>query len=69
MIEIANFSGSRGRVVICGGSSPCLCPEVLRQRGDVLVVGELETIVSEFFNDLGGDHQLQNYRQYNVAST
>ena len=52
MLELASQFRGRGKCVIIGGPYASLCPDVFRGHCDVLVIGELESIATEFFSDL-----------------
>ncbi len=54
MMEIAEAFRQRGKVVVIGGPYASLCPAVVRPYCDILVRGEVEDIVEEFFSDLRG---------------
>jgi radical SAM superfamily enzyme YgiQ (UPF0313 family) len=52
MYEISAEFRKRGIPVIFGGPHPTLAPEEVRAHCDVLVLGELESIAEQFFDDL-----------------
>lgn len=51
-LDIADTFRSRGRTVVLGGPHVSLAPEVFEGRADCLVIGELEAIAGEFFDDM-----------------
>lgn len=52
MIELAAEFRRRGKIVLIGGSYASLSPDTLRDHCDILVMGEIEDIASELFDDL-----------------
>ncbi|MDP5191497.1 radical SAM protein, partial [Rheinheimera baltica] len=52
MIEIAKEFRQRGVTVLFGGSFASLSPEQVREHCDILVIGEIEEIAENLFNDL-----------------
>ncbi len=52
MLELAAALRRRGKIVLMGGPSVSLSPEVFRGRCDILVIGELESAAPELFADL-----------------
>src|SRR5208282_1606255 len=50
-----------GKIVIVGGPFVSLCPEVFRNKCDILVRGELESIASTFFADLEAGKWQEEY--------
>ena len=52
MQAIANEFRRRRKIVIIGGPFATLSPEVVRQRCDILVRGEIEEIAADIFSDL-----------------
>jgi hypothetical protein len=58
MIELATEFRRRGKVVLIGGSFASLSPDALRDHCDILVIGEIEDIAGELFEDLAsGNHK------------
>jgi hypothetical protein len=52
MIEVADEFRRRGKTVICGGPYASLSPDRLRPHCDILLIGEMEAIAGQFFQDL-----------------
>ncbi len=52
MLAAADEFRRRGKTVIIGGPYASLSPHIMRDHCDILVIGELESIYEEFFNDL-----------------
>ncbi len=52
MNAVADAFRQRGKTVIIGGPHASLSPEAVREHCDILIIGELESIAEEFFNDL-----------------
>lgn len=52
MLELAAALRKRGKIVLMGGPCVSLSPEVFRGHCDILVIGELESIAPELFDDL-----------------
>ncbi|WP_197277968.1 radical SAM protein [Rhizobium sp. AAP116] len=52
MIELAAEFRRRGKIVLIGGSYASLSPDALREHCDILVIGEIEEIAGELFEEL-----------------
>lgn len=52
MIKLAEAFRGRGKTVIIGGPYASLSPETVRSHCDILVLGEIEAIAPQFFDDL-----------------
>lgn len=52
MIELAAEFRRRGKIVLIGGSYASLSPDALKEHCDILVIGEIEEIAGELFEDL-----------------
>lgn len=52
MLAAADEFRRRGKTVIVGGPYASLSPHIIRGHCDILVIGEMESIAEEFFNDL-----------------
>jgi hypothetical protein len=63
MFELAEAFRRRGKLVVAGGPFATLCPEELRGKVDVLVVGEAEYTWPRFVRDYEGGAWQAEYRQ------
>jgi radical SAM superfamily enzyme YgiQ (UPF0313 family) len=63
MFELAEAFRRRGKVVVAGGPFATLCPEELRGKVDVLVVGEAEYTWPQFVRDYEAGAWQAEYRQ------
>jgi radical SAM superfamily enzyme YgiQ (UPF0313 family) len=63
MFEIAEAFRRRGKLVVAGGPFATLCPEELRDRVDVLFVGEAEYTWPRFVRDHEAGRWQAEYRQ------
>ena len=63
MFELAEAFRRRGKMVVVGGPFATLCPEELRGKVDVLVVGEAEYTWPRFVRDYEGGAWQAEYRQ------
>jgi radical SAM superfamily enzyme YgiQ (UPF0313 family) len=63
MFELAEAFRRRGKLVVVGGPFATLCPEELRGRVDVLVVGEAEYTWPQFVRDYEAGAWQAEYRQ------
>lgn len=61
MLELAAEFRRRDKCVLIGGPYASLSPDAFRGQCDVLVIGELESIASEFFADLDGGRWKNEY--------
>jgi radical SAM superfamily enzyme YgiQ (UPF0313 family) len=62
MIEVAEEFRQRGVTVLFGGSFASLSPEKVRKYCDILVIGEIEEIASQLFDDLRTGNFKKEYR-------
>lgn len=62
MIEVAKEFRQRGKTVIIGGPHASLDPDAVRDHCDILLIGELEAIAEELFNDLESATWKSEYR-------
>jgi radical SAM superfamily enzyme YgiQ (UPF0313 family) len=63
MFELAEAFRRRGKLVVAGGPFATLCPEELRGKVDVLVVGEAEYTWPQFVRDYEGGTWQAEYQQ------
>jgi len=63
ILELADAFRRRGRFVVAGGPFTTLCPEELRDRVDVLFVGEAEYTWPQFLRDHEAGRCRAEYRQ------
>jgi radical SAM superfamily enzyme YgiQ (UPF0313 family) len=63
MFELAEAFQRRGKLVVAGGPFATLCPEELRGKVDVLVVGEAEYTWPQFVRDYEAGAWQAEYRQ------
>ena len=63
MFEIAEAFRRRGKLVVAGGPFATLCPEELRDKVDVLFVGEAEYTWPQFVRDYEAGRWQAEYRQ------
>jgi radical SAM superfamily enzyme YgiQ (UPF0313 family) len=63
MFELAEAFRRRGKLVVAGGPFATLCPEELRGKVDVLVVGEAEYTWPQFVRDYEAGAWRAEYRQ------
>jgi radical SAM superfamily enzyme YgiQ (UPF0313 family) len=63
MLELAEAFRRRGKLVVAGGPFATLCPEELRGKVDVLVVGEAEYTWPQFVRDYEAGAWPAEYRQ------
>ncbi len=63
MFELAEAFRRRGKLVVAGGPFATLCPEELRGKVDVLVVGEAEYTWPQFVRDYDAGAWRAEYRQ------
>ncbi len=63
MFEIADAFRRRGKLVVAGGPFATLCPEELRDKVDVLFVGEAEYTWPQFVRDYEAGRGQTEYRQ------
>jgi radical SAM superfamily enzyme YgiQ (UPF0313 family) len=68
MFELAEAFRRRGKLVVAGGPFATLCPEELRGKVDVLVVGEAEYTWPQFVRDYEAGAWQTEYRQEEKAS-
>ncbi|HSL51391.1 MAG TPA: radical SAM protein [Candidatus Deferrimicrobiaceae bacterium] len=63
VLELADAFRRRGKLVVAGGPFATLCPEELRDRVDVLFVGEAEYTWPRFLRDHAAGRAQAEYRQ------
>jgi radical SAM superfamily enzyme YgiQ (UPF0313 family) len=63
VLELADAFRRRGKLVVAGGPFATLCPEELRDRVDVLFVGEAEYTWPRFLRDHEAGRAQAEYRQ------
>jgi radical SAM superfamily enzyme YgiQ (UPF0313 family) len=63
VLELADAFHRRGKLVVAGGPFATLCPEELRDRVDVLFVGEAEYTWPRFLRDHEAGRSQAEYRQ------
>jgi radical SAM superfamily enzyme YgiQ (UPF0313 family) len=63
ILQLADAFRRRGKLVVAGGPFATLCPEELRERVDVLFVGEAEYTWAAFLRDLEAGRARPEYRQ------
>jgi radical SAM superfamily enzyme YgiQ (UPF0313 family) len=63
ILELADAFRRRGKLVVAGGPFATLCPEALRDRVDVVFVGEAEYTWPRFLDDLAAGRAQAEYRQ------
>ncbi len=68
ILELAEAFRRRGKLVVAGGPFATLCPEELRDRVDVLFVGEAEHTWPAFLRDLEDGRARAEYRQADPPS-
>jgi len=68
MFEIAEAFRRRGKLVVAGGPFATLCPEELRGKVDVLIVGEAEHTWAQFVRDYEVGRWQSEYEQQEKPS-
>ena len=61
MVELADEFRRRGKTVLIGGPHASLSPGAVRDHCDILIIGELESIATEFFADLESGEWKKEY--------